>query len=318
MITIELAFSNLNLPRWQIMAVGPEALRRRLALMGYADAEITPTRRFMHGIRQLGTAGADGTAGGVPNERHGQRLVGSVHQSFALSLGRAAADSARRRSLSPLGATAVLPPVAGSLGALRRLQDYAGRPLAAVLYADQVHNAGPVGFDQRTAPFGQRLVQPSAHLFRCWDLDQAGTPRGRLGLLDQLTRAGLHGLCVDTFHLRNGLDWAGALDRIGAEDVPLGELHVSLGRHDIPVADAGLRTRTTAELTAALTSPEALAATECGSIVARAVQLWRSQQPAGRALRAVVEVPASALGKTDVIGMHRTLAHNVRAFLAAA
>ncbi|MEN3356491.1 MAG: hypothetical protein V7637_473 [Mycobacteriales bacterium] len=52
--TVGLAFSNLNPPRARIVLLGPEQLRRRLALMGYQDAEITPTRRFMRAIRLAG------------------------------------------------------------------------------------------------------------------------------------------------------------------------------------------------------------------------------------------------------------------------
>jgi hypothetical protein len=65
--TIGLAFSNLNLPRAQIMLLRPVQLPRRLALTGYQDAEITPTRRFPRAIRAAGRPGD--RAAGRPGDR---------------------------------------------------------------------------------------------------------------------------------------------------------------------------------------------------------------------------------------------------------
>lgn len=307
---VELAFSNLNLPRRQIAVLRPDALRRILAATGYHDAEVTPTRSFMRRLTGPGCA---------TDDTDGQRLVGSVHQTFALAPGPALLDALRRRSLTPIGSAAVLPPVTASLSALRRLQDYAGHLLPAVLYADHLHTAEPVTYDRHNAPFGPRLVQPSEHLFRTWRLDRAGRAHGRPGLRDRLGQAGLDGVCVDTFHLRNHLDGHAVLDRLAADGVPVGELHVSLGRHDITTADRRLRERTGAELAAALRGARALAATECGGLLLRAAQLWRSQHPGGdRRLRAVVEVPASALGRTDLVQAHQRLVGHVGELLAAA
>lgn len=316
---IEISFATANLPPAVYASMGTEGLHELLSTMScYDDAEITPSRAFM---LSLGWQAAKRC---FSNERDGQRLVGSIHQTFAQPFQEALERSWRTKDVLPLAVWSAMNPMADSLQDLREIRTITRQPLPAVLYGH--YKEVPV-FNTENSGLGPRLIQLYPEQYQHW-----GIGTNSSGLASVLGRAGFTGICLDVFHLRRGsqdtpgfkIDPGKAMSAISAGDIPIPELHFAIGRTDsVPSWDQYMHRTTMQELTASLKSSEAIGKTLAGEMLLEAKEIHRRQQTAGTvgraALRIVVEVGAQTLpshkGMADFIRYHQAIAANVREFV---
>ena len=316
----EIAFSNLDLLKWKAATIGVNELRDRLSEMGYADTEVTPTYALVRDIGRLAARQA------FHNEQGGQRLVGSVHQSFAPALGKVARQAFSRppqQTARDFILSRAMPETHASLQDMQRMQAWAGYRLPAIVYPNYQHNGEAIYYDQQNAPFAERLTQLYPALYQAYGITNSSLNSHRLK--EQLAVHEVNGVCISPFHMRrtspvsNNIAWSALLDEIERDDIPLQEIHIEAGRDDMAPGNDAIGRATAQEKDALLHDADAIAKTELGDIVQRSVDIWKRQQGTAphKPLRQVVEVTANSLNAPDepsFIAMHQAIRHNLGAF----
>lgn len=315
--TPEIAFATTNLLPAQAATVGPEEVRDLARAMDYDNAEVTPTRLFMRKLGQLATAG---------------EAVGSIHQTFARSIGRAAFDCATlQKGPIHLGVAVAMPERHGSLYDMHRIQHGLGRRLIGIVYGDYKIDGRSVHFNetdpqdpeeiQNEADFKEVLTQVHPELFGLWSTEEKPDTL----LSSMLYKRGFTGICWSGFHVRRQsrvnegavLDVPRLLGDIREQRIAIPEVHFEIGRIDsVAPYDGDMLRTTNQELQAAISGPEAIAKTEIGEHMSRIFEIEQRRQ-AGSVPRVVVEVPARSLGVKNedrFIGVSREIANHVREF----
>lgn len=132
---------------------------------------------------------------------------------------------------------------------------------------------------------------------------------------------GLNELVVASMHMRrksrNGRDplpWKKIMDGLIESNVPVGELHVEVGRADYEqYGDPETAKISADEYRALLNGPEALGRTQLGDIITQTVEIHATQAAKGEQklpLLCVLELPAQGLAKFGLVSMkHYIAAH---------
>jgi hypothetical protein len=284
---IELAFSNLNLPKEYFVPEGfparaaaiaglepkgtVEAHREVLHELGCFPGgyEITPARALMKSIdRQV-------TEDKFRNWEDGQPFATATHQAWGSGILRGIMSSIRRRSLLPVQLAYVVEESRYSLETMQYLDEILGGGVPAIVLPEVTRRGGrpfnysELGFYECAAQIKPEMVVAK---------------EGYRRLHDSLWSQGVHGAIVDPHHMvRASLhdpDYHLDLDRLknDMEDAgtPIMGLHASAGRIDS--AQPGDVRRSLAELDALLKSPEALGRTALGDLLAWGYGTFRSQK----------------------------------------
>ncbi len=176
---VEIACSQANLPKFELLTRGFDDHVRRIAEAGYDGVEAHPFGGKATGQLASGRVSEDS-----------RRMLTSAHQGFRTE--KSLLDPLRRGDRNPFWAWAaffVMEERVNSLSTLQKISEMKGAPLPLVLYPSES------GVElQRTDPCAERTFQPKEEVMELWKESTA------IGLLSHALSLGWSGLCYDTMH----------------------------------------------------------------------------------------------------------------------